>query len=94
MNSQIDFNIMRNKINDFEYLEERSWFMTNEELQKKLMKVINIGLGYLVCVVEGDFEIHLDSLIILYYESKDNGDTDLFYIDEEDKTMEYEEKYN
>jgi hypothetical protein len=60
---QNDLETFRNSVMLFWYLEGRSWFMENPELQNKLMRVINLGLGFKVNVTAGNFEEHLDKLI-------------------------------
>ena len=80
--SEENRNIMREKIKDFWYLEERGWFIRNPEIQNKLLNVINVGMSHRVFVFAGDLELHLDYLLSRYYESKD-GESSFF-----------EEKYN
>jgi hypothetical protein len=58
---QID-HLLKNVPNMF-YLLERAWFMKNKELQKKLILLVNHGLGHMVNVMEDNFENHIDSLI-------------------------------
>lgn len=58
--------LFRSSIPTFWYLEERSWFMRNPELQLKLLIVIRLGLGSQVITCMGDFSEHLDHLIGLH----------------------------
>lgn len=72
--SNDNMNIMRTSIKDFWYLEERGWFMRNQDLQNKLLNLINFGMSNRVFVFAGDFELHLDYLLSAYYESKNEGE--------------------
>lgn len=65
-----NFQIMRCFIRDFWYLESRRWFVSNLELQNKLLLIIRLGLYDKVYVAVGDFDDHIHSILSEYYESK------------------------
>jgi hypothetical protein len=60
-NTNLDF--IRSCVSNFQYLEERSWFMKNLKLQNKLLYVVSRGLGPLVETSNESFYDHLDNLI-------------------------------
>jgi len=61
------FGYMRQFITDFSYLEGRRWFVSNIELQTKLLLIIHLGLHNKVFVAAGDFNEHLNSILTEYY---------------------------
>jgi hypothetical protein len=63
------FRKFRDTIPCFYYLEERSWFCNNFELQCKLLEVVNKKRGQHVNVTASDFALHLDC--VLYYNKAD-----------------------
>ncbi len=63
------FRKFRKTVPDFYYLEGRSWFCKNPQLQYTLLQVVNKGLGQQVRVTAGDFALHLDCL--LYQDTAD-----------------------
>ncbi len=57
------FRKFRKAVPDFYYLEGRSWFCKNPQLQYTLLQVVNKGLGQQVNVTAGNFAPHLDCLL-------------------------------
>lgn len=64
------FALLRQFVPNFWYLEERSWFVSNVELQAKLMQVVELGQAQYVQVACGDFEESLDNILCRYEERK------------------------
>ena len=59
------FRFMKNGGIDFpEYLFERSWFIHSPKLQEKVFRLIMQNRGHLLKVMAGDFEEHIDSLLV------------------------------
>lgn len=58
------FDLFRVHVPNFWYLETRGWFVRNPALQTKLERLVNQGQGHLVQVACGDFEEHIDSLLL------------------------------
>jgi hypothetical protein len=65
------FLIMRHFIRDFWYLERTRWFLSNVEIQNKLLLTIRLGLYSKVYVATPDLNEHLDFILSEYYEMKD-----------------------
>jgi hypothetical protein len=55
--------ICNDKIEDYNYLESRCWFMKNKNYHDKLITIINNNRGNDVNVLEDDFGSHLDDII-------------------------------
>ena len=51
-------------IRDVEYLFTRSWFCHDLSLQQKVFKLVMQNRGHLLYTVSGDFEEHLDSILL------------------------------
>jgi hypothetical protein len=66
------FQLMAVSVPYFWYLQERSWFMTNLELQELLWEVVLAGLGRRVFVAHGNFKTHLHELLNLRLECKES----------------------
>lgn len=47
-----------------DYLFERSWFIHNHKLQEKVFRLIMQDRAHLLDVMAGDFEEHIDSLLL------------------------------
>jgi hypothetical protein len=59
------FSFMENGgIKNVEYLFTRGWFCRSPELHEKIFKLVMKGRGHLLDVTNGDFDEHLDSLLI------------------------------
>jgi hypothetical protein len=59
------FNYLRDKINDFYYLEERGWFCRNIGLHGMLEQIVKNGLADCVNVLSDDFAEHVKALYML-----------------------------
>ena len=64
------FALFRVHVPNFWYLETRVWFVRNRALQAKLEQVVNLRQGHLVQVAFGDFEEHIDILLLGYHEQQ------------------------
>ena len=59
------YRFMKNGGIDFaDYLFERSWFVYSPTLQQKVFRLIMQNRGNLLDVMAGDFEEHIDSLLL------------------------------
>lgn len=72
VNSPEILNLFRLSLPNFWYLEERSWFMKNSEIQLKLLLVIYLGLKNKILIESGDLSEHLDELIKEYFQNIKN----------------------
>jgi hypothetical protein len=57
------FKYLGSRVPHFEYLETRSWFNRNPELQDKLLLVVVVGQGSKVQVTAPNFDAHLEELL-------------------------------
>ena len=64
------FALFRVHVPNFWYLETRGWFVRNRALQAKLEQVVHLRQGHLVQVACGDFEEHIDRLLLGYHEQQ------------------------
>ena len=55
---------LEQNVSNYFYLLDRGWYIRNPELQAKVLQAVRRGLGPLINTVAGDFEEHLDELLI------------------------------